>query len=561
MSAALAYAPRDLAAEPRPTPAAAPVAAMPAAAPAAPSPVPAAVPAWRVALYGAASIFLGVTQGLGINLVSANLPGIQGSLGVTQIESNWLVAAYMATNLAGTVVLYKMRTQFGLRRFAELGLLFYVVVTAAHLLADDLRSAVILRAVMGIATAPLSTLAFFYMLEVMPPARKLTVGLCFGLMGGQIAVPLARLISPDLLELGHWHGLYLLETGLALVSLAIVFLLPITHPPRQKVIDRVDLLAIPLLAIGTGAIAVLMTVGRLYWWFDTPWLGSLAAVGILALTALLILELQRAHPMIDLRWLSSSEMLIFAGSLLVFRILLGEQTSGMIGFMTMLGLQNDQLATLYLIILAATVAGLVVTSLLMGPGRTPMIHMTALVLIAVAAFLDSHATSLSRPEQFYATQAMMAFAGAMFLPPALQVGFGQALKRGGNAIVSFLVVFTGTQTLGGMIGAAGLGTFVTLREKLHSSALVEQLTAVNTLVGERVQLYANAYAKALADPALRTAEGAVQLGKAATLQATVLAYDDLFLLIAALAVGALAILILHQAVVLCRASRATPAAA
>ncbi len=554
MSAALALEP-NAEIPPRPAPVATPPVG-PAPAPAAAS---AAIPAWRVALYGAASVFLGVTQGLGINLVTANLAGIQGSLGVTQIESNWLIAAYMATNLAGTILLYKVRTEFGLRRFAELGLLVYVLVTAAHLLADDLRSAVVVRAAMGVAAAPLSTLAFFYMLEVMKPEKKLTVGICFGLLGGQIAVPLARVISPDLLELGRWHGLYLLETGLALISLAIVFLLPISHPPRQKVFDRLDLLSFPLLAIGSGAFAVLLTLGRLYWWFDTPWLGVLAVVGILALTAVLILESQRAHPMIDLKWLSSSEMLIFAGSLLVFRLLLAEQTTGVVGLFTSLGLLNDQLATLYWIILGATVGGLAVTSLLMGAGRTPAIHLTALTLIASAAFLDSHATNLSRPEQFYLTQAMMAFAGAMFLPPALQVGFGQALARGGNAIVSFLVVFIGTQTLGGLIGSAALGTFVTLREKFHSSALVEHLTAVNPFVAQRIQAYAGAYGKVLSDPALRTAEGAVLLGRAATQEATVLAYNDLFLLIAVLAVGAMLVLISHQFVIAWRAASSAAA--
>jgi len=82
-------------------------------------------PRWRIMVYAMASFIIGMTQGLGINLVASNLPGIQGSLGITATESYWLVAAYTATSISGTLLLYKVRTQFGIRRFGEYGLLFF----------------------------------------------------------------------------------------------------------------------------------------------------------------------------------------------------------------------------------------------------------------------------------------------------------------------------------------------------------------------------------------------------------------------------------------------------
>lgn len=298
-------------------------------APAAPPPAPAqppfeSKPFYLAAAYASASILLGVTQGLGVNLVTANITGIQGSLGATQTEANWLIAAYMATNVTGTMLLYKFRTQFGLRLFAELGLILFVIVTAAHLFSNDLRSAIVVRAALGVAAAPLSTLAFFYMLEWLPPAKRLTVGICFGMLGAQMAAPFARVISPDLLEVGEWHGLYFLEMGLALICLAIVFTLPLTHPPRMKMFDKVDLISFPLIGLGLGSFVIVLSTGRFYWWFETPWIGITTAVGIAALTVLVLIELHREHPIIDLRWLLSTDMLVFAGALTLFRLLLSE---------------------------------------------------------------------------------------------------------------------------------------------------------------------------------------------------------------------------------------------
>jgi MFS family permease len=557
-NAILAVAPQQEAiapATPTPIPAqtAGPAVVAQPAPPAAPAFVP--MPPLRAAIYASASILLGLTQGLGLNLVSANLTGLQGALHATQVEIAWLTAAYMATNITGTMLLYKVRTQFGLRRFAEIGLIIYALVTIAHLFSNDLRSALAVRAVMGIAAAPLSTLAFYYMLEWLPPARKLTLGVTFGVLGGQLAVPLARVISPDLLQLGDWHGLYLIEAGLAMMSLAVIFLLPITHPPRFKVFDREDWISFPLIAAGFGSMAIILSVGRLYWWFDAPWIGILLAVSIASLTLVVIIEWHRAHPVIDLRWLSSYDMLTLTGSFLLFRFLLSEQSVGAIGLFNAIGLQNDQLIPLFTIILIATLVGYLFTAAVISPANGPRLHLAALILIAAGSWMDARVTNLTRPEQFYISQAMIAFAGAMFLPPALLVGFGKAIARGPMGILSFLVVFLGTQSMGGILASAILGTFQTIREKFHSSVIVERLTLQDPLVAQRIRAYGAAYSKVLPDPSLQNAEGVVALGRVASQEASILAYQDMFLLIFYVALAGMALLAAHTFYVRHRATR------
>ncbi|MFX6201645.1 MFS transporter, partial [Acinetobacter baumannii] len=84
-----------------------------------------------------------------------------------------------------------------------------------------------------------------------------------------------------------------------------------------------------------------------YWWFEAPWLGVLLAVGIAALALLAAVELNRANPIVDLRWLASREMLAFTGALMLFRVLLSEQSVGAVGLFNTLGLQNDQMIPLF----------------------------------------------------------------------------------------------------------------------------------------------------------------------------------------------------------------------
>ncbi|QRM32025.1 MFS transporter [Microvirga sp. VF16] len=517
-------------------------------APPSPPAAPAPMPALRAACYMLASLLLALTQGLGMNLISANLPQIQGALGATTNEATWLMAAYMAPNVSLALALIKIRTQYGLRNFAELSILVFVLVTLMHLFVEDLHSALIVRFFSGIAAAPMSSLGFLYMLEAFPPAKKLNIGLSLALTNISLGAPLARLISPDLLMIGQWHGLYVFEIAIAMMAFAAVYLLPLTPQPRAKVIHWRDVVSYLLIAVGFGLTAMVLTLGRVYWWFEAPWLGIMLAIGIAAITVAIVLELNRESPLLDIRWLASREVVHFTGALLIFRIVLSEQTSGAFGFFQALGLQNDQMQVLSLIILAASVTGGLACAAVMKPGREPAIHMVALALLIIGAVMDGRATNLTRPAEMYLSQALIAFAGALFLPPAMASGLMMALKKGPTYILSFVIVFLTTQSIGGVLGSAIVGTFMTWRTKFHVQDLANHLISTDPLVAQRLSQLSGAYGRVMTDKSLLNAEGIVLLGQQVNREATVLAYNDAFLAIALLAAFALAALIAHVAV-------------
>lgn len=518
----------------------------PATAPVATPAPPAAVTLPRMVACIAASVLLWLTQGLGMNLIAVNTQQIQGALGATLNEATWLVAAYMAPNVSLTILLTKVRTQFGLRRFAEISIGIFVAVSLLHLFVFDLHSAVVVRFFAGAAASPMSTLAFLYMLDAFPPARKMSWGLSMALACSSATPMVARLLSPTLLDIGLWHGLYLLEVGLALVALCVVYLLPLTPVPRAKVLHWLDFISYPLVALGFGLLAVVLALGRYYWWFEAPWIGICLAVAALAIGLAAAIELNRHTPLMNIQWLTSPEIVHFALILLAFRIVLAEQTAGAIGLFQTLGLMNEQSRLLYLAILAATFLGGVVCALLTRPERVNTLHAVALVFIAAGAWMDGHATNLTRPADMYLSQSLIAFGGALFLPPALLVGLTKTMRQGPAYMTSFLLVFLFTQSIGGLMGSAFFGTFVTLREKFHSSQLVEHITLTNPVVAERVHQLSAAYGRVLTDGQLLNAEGLALLAQQATREANILAYNDAFLLIAALALAALAFILLHS---------------
>ncbi|UHS60889.1 MFS transporter [Agrobacterium vaccinii] len=498
-------------------------------------------------LYIFAGLCFFVTQGMGMNIVMANIYQLQGEFSATVAEVAWLSAAYMAPYATFSIALFKIRQQYGLRPFAEISIICFVLASCLNLFVTDLHSAIVVRFVSGMAAAPLSSLGFLYILEAFPVQRKLTLGLSIALTGTLLSSPLARILSPDLLQIDGWQALYSMEVGLSLAVLPIIYLLPLTPPPRAKVIERIDILSYLLFAGGLGCLAVFLTLGRFYWWFETWWLGVLLACSVALLTIMTIIELPRKNPMLDLRWIFSKTNLHLIAILLIYRAVSSEQSSTAVGLYQQLGILNEQTMGLYALIILATVLGGALCAVLMLTKYVDTAHVIALTLIALGAYMDSTSTNLVRPEQMYLSQAMIAFGAAMFLPPVMAKGFGAALAKGPPYLVNFITIFLFTQITGSMLTTGILGSFVTLREKFHSNILVESILLQNPQVAQRVSQLSAGYSHVITDAALLKAEGLSLLGAQVTREAYILAYNDTFLLISVCAAAALVMLLLHLA--------------
>jgi hypothetical protein len=229
---------------------------------------------------------------------------------------------------------------------------------------------------------------------------------------------------------------------------------------------------------------------------------------------------------------------------LLTRIVLAEST-GAVGFLQALGLHTDQMQTLFFLVLLGSVAGLVASALTIKPTNLSVSLMVALLFMAAGAWIDAGATNLTRPSNMYLSQFLLAFGGTFFMGPTMLAGFSAVIAEPRN-LISFSVMFTITQNIGGLLGSAVVGTFQVAREKYHSSYLVEHLTLADPQVAARIASGAGRYTSQLADPTMRSAEGIAALGTAATREANVLAYNDVFMLIAAVAILTLAWLLISE---------------
>lgn len=175
-------------------------------------------PTNRRILYGLIGILLALTGGFQNGLLLASLPQVQGQLALTSVEGGWVTAASMMTTTCMSMLLYKVRQQFGLQRFLRLLMVALVVTDAVQLAAFDYRTEMLARPVGGIVGSGMSALCIFYFLQAMPAKARLAA-LLVGVGLTQIAAPFARVLLPLLIDDGDVSPLFAFQFALSLMSL------------------------------------------------------------------------------------------------------------------------------------------------------------------------------------------------------------------------------------------------------------------------------------------------------------------------------------------------------
>ena len=409
----------------------------------------------------AVGVLVGTTAGLGGALVSADLVQVRQVLGLSPTQAAWLSTSYVAAAVPANLLLIKVRQQYGLRRFALAALGLYAAAALAQVCVTDIAATLLLRAIGGFVSVTLIPLCLFHTMQAFPTKWRLR-GLVLGIGITQCAVPLARLLSPSLLDVDGWRSLFLLEAGLALLSLAAVGVLRLPPAERARVFEPMDLLTFVLLGGALAAIAATLGLGRFEGWLHTQWIVVTLLAAPPALLAAGVIELRRATPMIDLRWLTHGDVWRFAAAVFLIRLVLAEQEMAL-GAVRGLGARPYEFESLAAVMLASAVTGVLASTMCVNVEKIARPMMLAIGIVAVAALVNSAATEPHHLARLYASQAAIAFAGTFFLGPALLLGITSALGHGGGALISFIVLFGVVNALGALAGPALLGSYMDWR--------------------------------------------------------------------------------------------------
>jgi len=257
---------------------------------------------WIVAISVMAATFMEV---LDTTVVNVSLPHVAGSLSATIDEATWALTSYLVANAIVLPLAGWLANQFGRKRLLMMSVGGFTSASLLCGLAPNLPLLITFRVIQGATGGALQPLSQAVLLEAFPPEDR---GKAMGFWGlGIVVAPIfGPVLGGWLTDSYSWRWVFYINLPVGLVALVMMKLFVFDPPYIRRQGTRVDWTGISLLALGIGALQILLDKGQEDDWFASDFMTGLALVSALALAAFLVHELRVAHPVVDLRAFRSS---------------------------------------------------------------------------------------------------------------------------------------------------------------------------------------------------------------------------------------------------------------
>lgn len=481
-----------------------------------------------VALVGSIAAIITTTT------VNVAIPDIMGAFGIGLDRAQWLSTGALIGVTIGMLMSAWLVESFGQRLiFVGSLVLFTAALILAGLSPND-TILIIARAIQGLIAGVLQTLAMTTLFNVFPPERR---GTAMGFFS--INVILGPALGPTLggvlIEYFSWRAVFFMAIPPAVVAilLGVLFM-----PERETTTTRArfDWTGfIWLTVLMTALLSALANGQRAGWGSD--FIIALFALSFIAGALFVYWELRSPQPLVNLRVFATPQ---FSAAVIVGAIF-GVGAWGVI-YLIPLFVQAVQGLTAFdaaLALLPGSLAMAVVMPLCgfltdRLPARLLMI--TGLLLFAVSSYwLGAIDTNTSFwVIAWFVTVGRIAQA---FINPALNVTALHVLPheelRQGAGMINF------SRQLGGAFGVSLLSVALDRRTALHGDALASAQVESSAAGADLLRTIEGLLAQGGVAPNLQ-AQGALHyLGRVIHQQAVTLAYQDSFLIVAAVFVLAL----------------------
>ena len=483
---------------------------------------------WVIALAVTLATFMEV---LDTSIANVALPHIAGSLSAGQDESTWVLTSYLVSNAIVLPLSGWLSSIVGRKRFYMGCVALFTLSSFLCGLAPNLTMLIIFRVLQGAGGGGLQPSEQAILADTFEPAKR---GMAFAVYG--VAVVVAPAIGPTLggwiTDNYTWRWIFFINIPVGILSLILTSRL-ISDPPylkRRKLSEtRIDYVGLGFVALGLGALQVILDKGQREDWFESRMIVILAIISAAALLFVIFWEWTRKDPIIDLhlfrdRTFASANFLMF---MLGFA-LLGSTLLLPLFMQTMLGYtaQQSGLALMpggFTIMVLMPVVGFLLSKYdarwLMACGLCALsfslFHMTQFDLA-----IDFRTVVIAR---------MIQASGLAFLFVPINTAAYSYLPREKNNAASGMMNLA--RNIGGSVGISVVTTMLDRRSQVHHGTLVQNINAANPKLQEML----SGLAQALQNHGISATSAAQQawarIQGLVIQQATMLAYIDCFWLL------------------------------
>ncbi|PWT77218.1 MAG: EmrB/QacA family drug resistance transporter [Proteobacteria bacterium] len=443
-----------------------------------------AVNPWIIALAVTLATFMEV---LDTSIANVSLPHIAGSLSAGQDESTWVLTSYLVSNAIVLPLSGWLSSIVGRKNFYMGCVALFTLSSFMCGLAPNLAVLILCRVLQGIGGGGLQPSEQAILADTFPPAKR---GMAFAIYG--VAVVTAPAIGPTLggwiTDNFSWRWIFFINIPVGILSLLLTSRL-IQDPPyfrrRHLRETHIDYIGLSFVALGLGALQVILDKGQRDDWFASHFITGLTLVSVASLIFVIFWEWKQKDPIIDLHLFRDRNFAV--SNLLMFMLgfaLLGSTLLLPLFMQTMLGYTAEQSG------LALMPGGLTIMALLPLVGfllsrySPRWMLVFGLVVLAASLFrmtgfnlqIDFRTTTIAR---------VLQAVGMAFLFVPINTAAYAFLPREKNNAASGLMNLA--RNIGGSVGISVVTTMLDRRAQMHLTNLSSHLSASNHELQSRLK--------------------------------------------------------------------------
>jgi len=264
---------------------------------------------------------------LDTSIVNVAISQIMGNLGATLEEVTWVSTGYIVANVIVLPLSGWLSNYFGRRNYFMGSIILFIVASFFCGNASTLESLVFWRIVQGLGGGGLIATAQASIYEAFP-SKELSAGMAIFGLGIMVGPTLGPTVGGYITYHSSWPWIFYINLPFGLIALLLAnHYLP--NSRFKQAIHRIDWVGILLLAVGIGALQIMLERGEHQQWFDSGEIQCLAALTIFSLVGFIWHELHTDHPVVDFSPLKDRQ---FSASL-IFSFVLGMALFGTIFYL------------------------------------------------------------------------------------------------------------------------------------------------------------------------------------------------------------------------------------
>jgi len=499
-----------------------------------------AINPWIIAI----SVMLGTfMEVLDTTVVNVSLQHIAGSLSVTPEEATWVLTSYLVANAIVLPLTGWLGNYFGRRNVLLASVGGFTFFSFLCGIAPNLPSLIVFRIFQGATGGGLQPLSQAILMEAFPPEKR-AKAMAFWALGIVVAPMLGPVLGGWITDSYSWRWLFYINIPIG--AMAIIMATMFIHDPPyiKRGEGGIDYWGIGYLALGIGALQIMLDKGQEEDWFGSHFILILFVLCVVGFVFFIIRELTTEHPVVNLRIFKNRTYAtgVFLMTVLGF-VLYGSTVLLPLWLQTLMGYPALQAGMAMLPRGLGSFLFMPIVGILMGKIEARKLLAAGLMIASFSIYQLSKLNLNAGYWDIFWPQLLQGTSMGLLFVPLTTITNGLIPKEQmGNATSLFNLM----RNIGASIGIASVTTISARHSQAHMHDLAANVNQYSPATQSMLQAMKQAFIARGMDMVTATQQAFAGVFGMVQRQAAMMAYIDTFFLLAVMFIACLPLILLMK---------------